>query len=329
MDLALRIAAVVLGLGALVWSADRFVDGASAAARLLGVPPLLVGMVVVGFGTSAPELTVSALAAADGNPALALGNAFGSNICNIALILGLCAALRPIPVGRAAVVREIPFVLVATFVAGWLLWDDSLSRGEALALLAVFSALLAVSSVLGIRSEGADPAGQAAAGPPRALSPAAAALWLLLGLAGLVLSSRALVWGAVGVARALGVSDLLIGLTVVAVGTSLPELASSVAATLRGENDLAVGNVIGSNLFNTLAVVGLAGVIAPLGNVPDAVRLRDLPVTAAFTLALLLFGAFPLLRRRAASLRRWQGALLLLGYAAYTAWLVRAETGAA
>ena len=176
MDLALRIAAVVLGLGALVWSADRFVDGASAAARLLGVPPLLVGMVVVGFGTSAPELTVSALAAAGGNPALALGNAFGSNVCNIALILGLCAVLRPIPVGRAAVVREIPFVLVATFVAGWLLWDDSLSRGEALALLAVFSALLAVSSVLGIRSEGADPAGQAAPGPPRPLCPAAGGL---------------------------------------------------------------------------------------------------------------------------------------------------------
>lgn len=325
MTTLLQLAAIVLGLAALVWSADRFVDGAAATARMLGVPSLLVGMVVVGFGTSAPELTVSAFAAAGGNSSIALGNAFGSNICNIALILGVCAALRPIPVGRAALVREIPFVLLATGVAGRALLDDALGRGEAFALLAVFAVLLGVSSVLGVRSGGT----AAPADEPRPMRPSAAVSWLVLGLAGLVLSSRALVWGAVGVARALGVSDLLIGLTVVAVGTSLPELASSVAATLRGENDLAVGNVIGSNLFNTLAVVGLAGAIAPLGDVPDAVRHRDLPVTAGFTLALLLFGAVPLLRRRPASLRRWQGALLLSGYVAYAVWILCDETGAA
>ncbi|MBQ9726033.1 MAG: hypothetical protein IJV65_00820, partial [Kiritimatiellae bacterium] len=140
MTVALQVAAVLFGLAALVWSADRFVDGASAAARLLGVPPLLVGMVVVGFGTSAPELTVSAFAAAGGNPSIALGNAFGSNICNVALILGLCALLRPVPVGRAAAVREIPFVLSATAVAWLLLRDDALGRGEALLMLAVFAA---------------------------------------------------------------------------------------------------------------------------------------------------------------------------------------------
>ncbi len=329
MDTALQIAAVVLGLAALVWSADRFVDGASATARLLGVPPLLVGMVVVGFGTSAPELTVSAFAAAGGNPSIALGNAFGSNICNIALILGVCAAIRATPFGRPAVVRETPLLLLATALAGFCLHDDALTRAESFLMLGAFAALLAVSSVAGVRERRAGGGENAGSPAPAPTSPAAAAWRLAIGLAGLVLSSKALVWGAVGVARALGVSDLLVGLTVVAVGTSLPELASSVAAARKGESDIAVGNVIGSNLFNTLAVTGLAGAIAPIADVPEAVRTRDLPVTAAFTAALFLFGLVPLLRRRPASLRRWQGALLLLGYLAYTAWLVRSETGGA
>ena len=146
---------------------------------------------------------------------------------------------------------------------------------------------------------------------------------------GLVLSSKALVWGAVGIARALGVSDLLVGLTIVAIGTSLPELASSVAAACKGESDIAVGNIIGSNLFNTLVVVGFAGSIAPIGDVPEAVLARDVPVAAAFTLLLFLFGVVPLSRRRAVSLRPWQGAILLLGYLIYSAWIVRGETGTA
>ncbi len=327
MTLFLQIAAVALGLAALVWSADRFVDGASATARLLGVPQLLVGMVVVGFGTSAPELTVSAFAAADGSPALALGNAFGSNVCNIALILGVCAALRPIPVHRPALVREIPIVLAATGLAGWMLWDDALGRGESLILLAAFVAFLTLSSVMGLRERRAEADGAEEPARP-SLRPAAAALWLVVGLAGLVASSKALVWGASGIARAIGASDLLIGLTIVAIGTSLPELASSVAATVRGEDDLAVGNIIGSNLFNTLAVVGLAGTISPMKNVPDAVRCRDLPVTAAFTLALLLLAACSRTGRQR-SIPRLGGALLLAGFVVYTVFLLAEETGAA
>ena len=327
MTTFLQAAAVLLGLAALVWSADRFVDGAAAAARLLGVPPMLVGMVVVGFGTSAPELSVSAFAAAEGNPSIALGNAFGSNACNVALILGLCALMRPVPLGRAAAVREIPLVLASTVVAWLLLRDDALSRGESVLMLAVFAAFLAVSAVMGVRGGGgADAAAAPDASPP--MRPAAAAWRLAAGLVVLVVSSKALVWGAAGVARALGVSDLLVGLTVVAVGTSLPELASSVAATMRGENDLAVGNVIGSNLFNTLAVVGLAGAIAPLHDVPDAVRFRDLPATFAFTAALWLF-ALARRRGRGGAIPRAGGALLLAGYLVYVALLLRAETGAA
>lgn len=325
---ALPFAAIVLGLAALVWSANRFVDGASAAARLLGVPPLLVGMVVVGFGTSAPELAVSAFAAAGGNASIALGNAFGSNTCNIALILGVCTLLRPLPFDRAAIVREMPMLGVATLLAWFWLRDGALSRIEALLMLAAFTMMLASSSAAGLREHRSG--GTAAPdGETAALRPAAAAVRLAAGLAGLVLSSKALVWGAVGIAHTLGVSDLLVGLTIVAVGTSLPELASSVAAACKGEADIAVGNIIGSNLFNTLVVVGLAGAIAPIGHVPEAVFARDVPVAAAFTLMLFLFGAVPLLRRRPASLRRWQGAVLLLGYLAYTAWLVRAEAGAA
>lgn len=325
---ALPVAAIVLGLAALVWSADRFVDGAGAAARLLGVPPLLVGMVVVGFGTSAPELAVSTFAAVGGNASIALGNAFGSNTCNIALILGVCALLRPLPFGRAAIVREMPLLLVATLLAWFWLRDDALSRSEALLMLAAFAALLGVSSAAALRERRAAPAA-GADGATALRRPAAAAARLVAGLAGLVLSSKALVWGAVGIARALGVSDLLVGLTIVAIGTSLPELASSVAAACKGESDIAVGNIIGSNLFNTLVVVGFAGSIAPIGDVPEAVLARDVPVAAAFTLLLFLFGVVPLSRRRAVSLRPWQGAILLLGYLVYTAWIVRGETGAA
>lgn len=325
MDLALQITALVLGLCVLVWSANLFVDGASAVARLLGVPALLIGIVVIGFGTSAPELAVSAFAAADGNPSIALGNAFGSNTCNIALILGLCAALRPIPIRRGAVLRETGFLVLATAIAAAFLVTDSISRAEAFWMLAIFFVLLAVTSVLGIRDRAAAPA---AAGAGRPLSPWAAALRLAAGLALLVGSSKALVWGASGIARAAGVSDLLIGLTVVAIGTSLPELASSVAATLRGEDDLAVGNIIGSNMFNTLAVVGLAGAISPFDAIPRAVLHRDLPAAGLFTVLLLAFAAAQPRRACTPAIRRWEGALLLAGYIAYTFWILRAEGGA-
>ena len=322
MHLLAAIAAVVLGLAALVWSADRFVDGAAASARLLGVPPLLVGMVVVGFGTSAPELTVSALSAWQGSSAIALGNAWGSNICNIALILGLTAAIAPVAVQREALRFDLPVLLAATALSWALVRDGGVSRANAWILLGVFAAWLVGSCLLAVRTK----RGAAAADAPGGgLSGRLAAFWTLAGLAVLVTSSRALVWGAVELAQALGVSDLVIGLTVVAVGTSLPELASSVAAARKGADDLAVGNVIGSNRLNTLAVVGLAGAIRPMPETDPAIVARDIPAAFALTVVLLLF-AFGLPRRgggRDGRIPRWGGALLLAFYAAYMARVVR------
>ena len=319
MELLLPVLAVVAGLAALVWSADRFVDGAAASARLLGVPALLVGMVVVGFGTSAPELTVSAISAWNGNPSIALGNAWGSNVCNVALILGVAAAVSPLAVRHASLRFDLPVLLAATILSLFLLRDGDVSRADAWLLLGVFAAWLAASVFFAVRGRAVARAA-AAETPGGGLSGRAAALWTVAGLVVLVASSRVLVWGAVELAQALGVSDLAIGLTVVAVGTSLPELASSVAAARKGEDDLAVGNVIGSNLFNTLAVVGLAGAIRPMDAVDPAVAARDVPAAFALALAVLVLG-LPAWRRGARDGRLGRGAGILF-LAAYAAWLV-------
>ena len=308
--------AVAGGLVLLLWSADRFVAGASAVAAHRGASPLFVGMVVVGFGTSAPELTVSALAAIEGAPALALGNAWGSNIVNIGLILGLTALIAPLTVRSGVVSREIPMLLGITALAVVLVLDRDVARWEALILLAAFAAFLAWS-IRAARAQGDTLQMQA----PE-MSWRVAVGWTALGLVLLVAASRLLVWGAVTLAEGFGVSELVIGLTVVAVGTSLPELASSLAAIRRGEHDLALGNVIGSNVFNTLAVVGLATVIAP-ADLPAGVLSRDLPVMVALTAALLVV-AVPLRRRGLGRINRWEGALLLTAWIAYTAWLIGA-----
>ncbi|SOC08370.1 cation:H+ antiporter [Alloalcanivorax xenomutans] len=315
----LAVAAVVAGLIVLVWSADRFVDGAATTARYAGMPSLLIGMVVIGFGTSAPEMVVSALAAADGNPGLALGNAYGSNITNIALILGLVAAISPIAVHSSVLRKELPILLVITLLSAALIHDDLVSRMDAVVLLLVFAALMGWSIYQGMRGEG-DPLGgdvdQEAFAHP--MSKGRALFWMLLGLALLVVSSRILVWGAVEISQALGVSDLIIGLTVVAIGTSLPELASSLVAIRKNEHDLALGNVLGSNLFNTLAVVGIAGAIHPVA-VEPAVLYRDWAVMTGLTLLLFVFGyGF----RGRGRINRLEGSVLLVIYLAYTGYLV-------
>ncbi len=286
----LSIAAVVAGLALLVWSADRFVEGAAAAADHAGMPPLLIGMVVVGFGTSAPELTVSVISALEGSPALALGNAFGSNIANIGLILGLTALISPIRVHSRVLKRELPILTGVTLLAIGLLWGGELSRLDAAVLLAVFAGLMAWTIRQGIKQRddhlAVDVAQETSA---KGASLGWSLFWLAAGLVLLIVSSRVLVWGAVDVARALGVGELVIGLTIVAVGTSLPELASSLAAARKGEHDLALGNVVGSNLFNTLGVVGLAGVVDPFSFAGEVV-FRDGAVMLALTLVLSLFG---------------------------------------
>ena len=309
--------AVIIGLALLVWSADRFVDGAAASAGHFGMPPLLIGMVIVGFGTSAPEMVVSVLAAVQGNPGIALGNAYGSNITNIALILGITALISPIAIQPQIIRREMPVLLAVTVLAVWQLWDGYLSFADGIVLSATLVLLMGwttLRSMKGSDNFARDIADELADSDNK-IPLRRALFWLVLGLAILILSSRLLVWGAVVIAQALGVSDLIIGLTVVAIGTSLPELASSVIAARKGEHDIAVGNIIGSNLFNTLAVVGLAAAIHPMP-VASEVLARDAAVMAGLTLLLFVFAWSG---RR---IIRPVGAVLLTAYAGYTAYLV-------
>jgi len=315
----LAILAVIAGLALLVWSADRFVDGAAATARHLGMPTLLIGMVIIGFGTSAPEMVVSALASMQGNPGLALGNGYGSNITNIALILGITALLSPIAVHSQILRKELPILAGVTLLAGYQLLDGHISRLDAVVLLLVFVATMGWSIWLGLKQRG-DALGEDFAHELEdgVMPLKIALLWLFCGLILLVVSSRILVWGAVEIATALGVSDLIIGLTVVAIGTSLPELASSIVAVRKNEHDLALGNVIGSNLFNTLAVIGIAGAIHPMAVEPD-VLYRDWVVMAALTFSLFILGYGI---RKAGHINRLEGGVLTLVYAAYLGYLV-------
>ena len=317
--MGLAILAILGGLALLVWSADRFVEGAAVTARHFGMPPLLIGMIIVGFGTSAPEMAVSALAAVQGNPGIALGNAYGSNITNIALILGLTALLAPIAVHSSVLRKELPILVAVTALAAWQLTDGMLSRTDAWILLGVFAALMAWTIVQGMRQR-QDALGQEVDAEYQQHNPSLprAIFWLVLGLILLIASSRLLVWGAVSIAQGLGISDLIIGLTVVAVGTSLPELASSLIAIKKGEHDIALGNVLGSNLFNTLAVVGIAGSIHPLA-VGAEVLTRDILVMGILTLSLFVFGyGF----RGQGRINRLEGGLLLTSFIAYTGFLV-------
>lgn len=314
------IGAVIVGLVVLVWSADRFVDGAAATAKHAGMPTLLIGMLVIGFGTSAPEMVVSALASLDGNPSLALGNAYGSNIANIALILGVVAMISPITVQTGILRRELPVLLVVTLIAGYQLYDGEVSHLDAVVLLALFFLLMGWSIYQGMTGKGDPMVGELDASTEHSMPLRWALFWLLIGLLLLVASSRLLVWGAVNIAAGLGVSDLVIGLTVVAVGTSLPELASALAAVRKNEHDLALGNVLGSNLFNTLAVVGIAGAITPVPAEP-VVLYRDWVVMTALALALLVMG----LRFRGAGsgrINRIEGTILLAVYLGYTGYLL-------
>jgi cation:H+ antiporter len=324
--MTLAALAILVGFALLVWSADRFVDGAAATARHAGMPSLLIGMVVVGFGTSVPEMVVSAMAALDGNPGLALGNALGSNIVNIGLVLGVTALVAPIAVHSGVIRRELPMLLMVTVLTGALFMDDSLTRPESMGLLAGFSGLILWTIVSALRNRDdnlATEIDQSLAIRPMPLRPAL--FWLVAGLALLIVSSRVLVWGAVTIAQALGVSDLIIGLTIVALGTSLPELASSVVAARRGEHDLAIGNLVGSNMFNLLAVVGIAGVIEPMRAIAPEVLYRDWATMLGMTIALFVmsygFG-------REGRINRLEGLLLLAAYLAYSAFLMNVATGA-
>ena len=317
----MSIAAIALGLAVLVWSADRFVDGASATARYAGMPPLLIGMVIVGFGTSAPEIVVSIISSVEGNPGLALGNGYGSNIANIGLILGITALISPISVHSQVLRKELPILLLITLLSLALLWNGMLARTDAMVLLGVFVLLMAWSIRQGMSNGNDSMTGDEVKElDENLMSLKQAIFWLVAGLLLLIVSSRILVWGAVNIAQSFGVSDLIIGLTIVAIGTSLPELASSIAAIRKNQHDLAIGNVIGSNLFNTLAVVGLAGIIHPL-EVASEVISRDFMVMGGLTLSLFVLGYG--FKGRQGRINRVEGALLLAVYVGYTGWLAQ------
>lgn len=334
----LPIVAIVLGLAVLVWSADKFVDGAVGIARFCGMSTLLIGMVIVGFGTSAPEMVVSFLSAMNNAPELALGNAFGSNIANIALILGTTALVTPVVVKRNVLKRDLPVLIAVTAIAMILVMDGSVSRINGIILLLVFAFVMTYNIWSEIRAKSKDsaPASQVvleSSEESEKASLSKSILLLVLGLVLLVVSSRALVWGAVEIARSLGVSDLLIGLTIVAVGTSLPELASSIAAARKGEDDLAVGNIVGSNLFNTLTVVGIAATVTPMNAFDANVFVRDLPVMCVLTILLLLFGLPTRISKvdatgkRVGRINRIEGSAFLLIYVGYIGFLIVQATG--
>ncbi|GGP71557.1 calcium/sodium antiporter [Shewanella frigidimarina] len=318
--MTLAILAILGGFILLVWSADRFVEGAAVTAKHAGMPSLLIGMVIVGFGTSAPEMVVSAMAAIDGNPDLALGNALGSNIVNTGLILGVTAVITPIMVQSKIVRKEIPLLLLIGLLLGYFLLDGALTRVEAVLLLVGFFTLIGWSIFSAIKSKGDKLETEMDQElVDHAMPLKKAIFWLVLGLVLLIVSSRVLVWGAVNIAHAFGVSDLIIGLTIVALGTSLPELAASVIAVRKGEHDIAIGNVVGSNMFNLLAVVGIAGVISPMSSLPEQVLSRDWLVMMSMTVALLII-AYGF--RRAGRINRYEGVGLLIAFCAYNVWLV-------
>ena len=295
----------------LAWGANRFVDGASGLSFNLGMSPMLIGVLVMGFGTSLPELLVSLFSSAMGNSGLSLGNAYGSNIINIGIVLGLATVLSPVVVRKHVVRRELPLLILATAITAFLIMDYELSRSNGLTLLALF----VVVAIYLVRSSSPEPDEP----DNRALPLGKSITYLVVGLAVIALCSAVLVWSARGIVGNLGISELVVGVVVLALGTSLPELVVIVVAAKRGEHQLALGNVIGSNLFNTLAVVGTAGLIAPALLDAELVT-RDLPVMFVLTgvLVVMAYGW----GRRTGVINKLEGGILLLAVAGYLAFLV-------
>lgn len=309
MTLPYFIAAIVVGLIVLTWSTDRFIGAAAAVAQRLGVSTFFIGLTVVAFGTSAPEMVVSLFAALEGAPGIAIGNVFGSNIANIGLVLGLTALIKPIPFGPGILRRELLFLVVLTVVVGGMVMDYQLSLGDSvilLALLSLFLVLLTQWQNPEDDLEDLDSDGQFGW----------QLFWLVVGLALLLASSRALVWGAVGVAEYWGVNETIIGLTIVAIGTSLPELATTVGSALKNKPGLAFGNVIGSNALNLLVVLPIPGLFGMVALPPELVD-RDFLVMLGITLA---FVALSLIFRP--KVNRFSGVVLLGSYLAYIGYLV-------
>jgi cation:H+ antiporter len=312
------------GFVLLVWGADRLVAGASALARNLGVSPLVIGLTIVAFGTSAPELVVSGVAAYRGNPGLAVGNAIGSNIANIGLILGLTAILYPLRVESETLKREYPLLMLIMIASLIMAADLLFDRTEGYLLLTGLVALIIWMIRFGLRRPHGDPlADDFEAEIPSNMPTKTAVLWMSVGLIILPVSSKFLVDGAIFIARSLEVSEVVIGLSIMAFGTSLPELAAAMTSALRHEDDLAIGNIIGSNMFNILGVLGIAAVINPV-DVDILILKQDFPVMFLFTM-LLFFMAYGI--HGPGKISRKSGFLLLSMFITYQVliWVTAAK----
>ena len=315
----LSAAAILVGLLLLFWGADRLVVGAGATARNLGISPVLIGLVIVGFATSAPEMLISAVASMDGAPALAVGNALGSNIANLGMVLGTAVLLTPLAVHSQTLRLEFPAVLAATGLAYLLFLDNQISHIDALLLLVALGVLTAWLVALGLRSSVFDPLrAEYAEEFPGGMRAGKAAFWLVVGLIALLIGAELLVNGATDAAGRMGVSELVLGVTVVAIGTSLPELAVAVAGAMKGESDLVLGNVLGSNIFNLLAVIGIAGAIHP-HELSDGVLTLHYPLMGGLTLAVFILAYN---RRTKVQLTRPVGAALLVIFFVYQGFVI-------
>ncbi len=310
---------MVCGLVLLVWGADRFVHGAAASARNMGIAPLLIGLTVVAFATSSPEILVSVVASLRGEPTLAIGNAIGSNIVNIGLVLGMTALIKPIKLESATLRREMPALLAVSLLTVSLFLDTHLSRIDGIVMLTGLVIVMIWLARLGSRSAANDPIKRDyEAEIPTDVSMKMAITWTLVGLVTLLIGAEWLVTGAIGIAQNLGVSEVVIGITIVALGTSLPELTVSIVSALKGEYGLAIGNIVGSNIFNLLAVIGIAATIEPAALAPSVLSLHIF-VMVAFTLVLF---AMTYDYDGKAKLSRMEGIALLIAYVAYESYVV-------
>ena len=312
----LATGALILGFVALMWSADHFVNGAAVTARNLGMSPMLIGLTIVSIGTSAPEILVSLMAATSGHGDLAIGNALGSNIANIALVLGVTLLIAPIPVNERLMKKELPLLAVITIASGALIHDNYIGFAEGIVMIISLVITMMIFNHWQKQPDANEitSAGEESEEAIQDMPQGKALFALIGGLAVLLASSNLLVWAATEIARGLGVSELAIGLTVVAIGTSLPELAASVASALKKHHDMAIGNIIGSNIFNLLAVMAVPGLVSPMSIDPSAFA-RDYPIMTALTILLVVL---TLIGKRPKILGKTSGALLLGCYIAYS-----------
>ncbi len=311
------VAFLIVGLIILVWSADKLVFGSAALARNFGISPLVIGMTILAMGSSAPEMMVSATAALDGKTNTAVGNVLGSNIANIALILGITAIIKPLSISSPVLRREFPLMIAVTLLAGAIMWNNHLGFYEGVLLFVLFAVfILAMLKISRNEQKNNDVLlAEQESEIPEGVNNSKATLWVVVGLILLPISAQLLVDNAVIIAKYFGMSDLVIGLTIIAIGTSLPELAASLAGVLKGEDDMAVGNIVGSNVFNILAVMGIPGILNP-SMLSEHAMGRDFWVMLGVSIMLVIMAL-----GKSRSINRIEGSILFASFLAYQVYL--------